>query len=334
MIGRAKLTRKGPEKGKLLAEHKSSPRIRSAFIHPQTMKIPLPIAVAFERRKSRFFKATSMLILSSILSTVASAQIIANFSGGTGNSSPDQYTGIVGGGWTSAWNRFSVTGITYDNTVINSAPLRGSGNYLNVSINNSGASAANGGVYRQFSSSAVSVAAPLEYSFLFRAETTSSASSYYYITNSNGTVFGGTNANNTWGIQYVGGDYWRLQNGNVTYVTGMKFNLGDVYSFVLTSNPEDYSYSIIINNLTNSESWTSKGVVSLSYRNQTGFLDGTALSFLAQAPGQGSASFSVGEIQIRAIPEPATVALLSLGAAGLAGARMQRRRNDGGRVTR
>src|SRR5688500_897332 len=59
--------------------------------------------------------------------TTARADIVANFDGGNGTTSPDQWTGVAGNGWTTAWGS---GGSTTGTGVVNTTPLSAGGSYL------------------------------------------------------------------------------------------------------------------------------------------------------------------------------------------------------------
>src|ERR1043166_6472169 len=83
-------------------------------------------------------RSLSSLLLSALLvgiaSPQASAQVIADFTGGSGTATSDQYPGIAGNGWVDPWTiGYGASGGTIDAfppTVTFLNPLNGGGNHL------------------------------------------------------------------------------------------------------------------------------------------------------------------------------------------------------------
>lgn len=62
----------------------------------------------------------------------AQTAIVADFSGGNGNGSPDQYPGVAGAGWEGGWTNSEAPGMRLTASVEGTNPLLGGGDYLRV----------------------------------------------------------------------------------------------------------------------------------------------------------------------------------------------------------
>jgi hypothetical protein len=79
--------------------------------------------------------ASAVVAVGIVLSALpARGAVIADFSGGTGTASSDQYRGKSGDGWASAWIETSDSAI--DGAVLSTTPLNGGGNYLQATLGN------------------------------------------------------------------------------------------------------------------------------------------------------------------------------------------------------
>jgi len=103
------------------------------------------------------------------------AAIIADFSGGEGTSSPNQFKGMAGEGWLDGWNSRNGSNGTTTFTVESTAPLRtGAGNYLKIDYQRNDTGGSNrAGVARPFATTGptgVDIAQPYTISFDFRID--------------------------------------------------------------------------------------------------------------------------------------------------------------------
>jgi hypothetical protein len=276
--------------------------------------------------KLSFHRVSCLAALASFLPAMAAqAQIIANFSGGTGTSSADQYAGQAGSGWASAWYTVNTAG-TGSSTAIaasvaNTSALNGGGNYLSVTNSNTLANnSAGDSVGRDISSAnGVSLASAYTIKFDFRldspaAELGSNDGLNFFNDSSSTKVLGGGN-----GFQVVGSlasslVQWRLRNGGAFINTGMQITTGTVYSFTLDLNPASYQYVVSINN--GSTTFTSG---TLGYRN-TSASPSTFNHLLFNSKdfaGTQTITYSLDNIAVTAVPEPASGVLLLVGCAAL-----------------
>lgn len=271
------------------------------------MKLPHPT----HRSKSVLAAATFSLFAGSI----ASAQITANFTDGNGTSSVDQYTGIAGNGWSSAWYTVGPSGNSTSTTitagVTNTTPLNGGGNYLSVT-NTPGANGQGDGVGRDISSAnGVNLASPYTISFDFRLDsaTTNWAGNdgVNIYNDSNSKILGGDN-----GFQIVGDSSgWRVRNGNAFLNTGVSLVSGTVYNFTIALDPTNSQYTTTI---TGGASPYASG--TLGYRDTAAAAtDFTHLIFNSK-DNQGTDTISYSIDNLIVVPEPASAAVL-LGLTGL-----------------
>ncbi len=281
-------------------------------------------------------------------STGASAQtIVANFTGGNGNTSVDQYVGIAGDGWSNAWaSATSASGGTTGTaalsaTVVNTSPLHSGGNYLSLNMTASGdRTQYNAAVYRNYTNyGSVSVSQPYSITFDIRADSLvgfSAAGDFV-------GFFGGTGTSNfttnsTWCIRALGGVTsgkpsftWLAYDGgrdggsyaaaNLVVIgggEGLAFSIDTIYSFTIDVDPATGSYDVSV-----TDGLTTVASSNLGFRSAEAFWAGTRIGFGGQV-NSASDSMSLSIDNIAIIPEPSTAALL-LGAS-LAGFLFRRRK--------
>lgn len=260
------------------------------------------------------------ILTAGVLSAAAHADIVAGFSDGNSTSLADGYAGTTGNGWVGGWTTVGTPNSGFTNTVINTNPLNGGGNYLSASVSYSGTGASGQGtIARSFDTSVVSNASPLRYTFDIRID------SGFYDSNdivkifnsTNSTQISGTGSTVTWGISTQGSGSnvtWLYQNDGNSVSTGVSVVVGTVYHFVVSVDPASNAYSFTLSD--GADVNYSSSVAS--FRNDAG-VDGDRLYFGAvvdrdQHPtSPPTMSFSVDNISIAAIPEPAAFGLLGLG---------------------
>jgi hypothetical protein len=282
-----------------------------------------------------------------IVASSASGAIVANFDGGNGTASSDQWTGIAGNGWATAWGQAgTVTGST---TVTTTSPLSGGGNYLSVVDDTTTASSYIRRQYQSFGDVNINQSYRISFSFRFDGNMTDFTTFTDRL-----AIFGdstaqtATGATNSWGIGvaasnsgagagqsvYPGEWYFLDNNGSTAFATSNMFDTnlalvgGRVYNITLDVNAVAGSYSASINDGVNPVVSAS----NLTYRNGT-----TNISNFFHVSVNGSAAadnsaFSIDNLTISAIPEPAGItAILSacLGAGWMFGKRLRKKISNG-----
>ncbi len=272
----------------------------------------------------------ALIASASLAALTVQAQVIANFTDGTGTSSVDQYAGKSGSGWAAGW----VTSAPGDSgnftaSVQNTSQLKSGGNYLSATLTTTATRL--GAVSRDYTTNGTftSLTSPYVIRFDYRLDSWSNldnSSDFIDIFDRN-TVGQGFGGDATWGIRAYGANTgtalankWSFYNGGKDgasfntslYVSStMSVVVGTTYSFSIAVDPVAKTYIVTIDNGTTSISSSAMGFRTA----------GTAstLNFGAQTTGAtDSMTFSVDNISIgvAAIPEPATAGLL-IGAAAM-----------------
>jgi hypothetical protein len=250
--------------------------------------------------------------------------IRAEFDAGTGNDNPDQFTGTPGKGWESLW-----TGVGGTANIQTSDPLEGPGDpYLQASRDSSGPRT----LRRQYGSyGTVDPAAKHYISWKWRFDgapgdlTVFDDRIHFF---GDDVEFGSTKSSNSWIIGWVAADrsgndihegkwYFFDGTGGSGFVgsnmvnTGMDLLPDTVYDFRVLVDPMDGTYDAWI-----SDGTTLFSALGLGFRNGTpGVYDW--VHFGTNANGVDDTTFSLDSVRITAwTPEPGTLSLLLLGAAG------------------
>ncbi len=257
---------------------------------------------------------------------VEGAPIVANFTGGNGATSVDQYLGIAGGGWATAWSRTGTAKSGFP-TVGSATPLNGGGNYLKVQsdITNEYVT-----VSRQWDNAVASYASPTTVKFdlrwdsianplnstgdvldVFEGSTFAAGSFHIY-------AFGATNGSvpaSTWAF-YNGAKNNAAFDPTKLVSTGVAMNFTTVYSFTINLDPAARTWTGTVTNGIN----TYTSPTAIGFNSASTSLGGvlnfeTKGSFSSDDP-----TFSTDNISI-IVPEPGSLAVL-----GMAGMAMLRRR--------
>ena len=263
-------------------------------------------------------------------STVAAsaAPIVADFDGGNSTIVVDAYTGTAGNGWAGAWATTTSGGTaTFTNTVTNTDPLSGGGNYLDASFAYTGGSGTGQGtVYRRIDTGVQDPTAPLQYSFDYRIDANVVASDDRL------RIFGrqgastGTDSSITWSIyaqSNAGTPTWFVTNGDglggsgTQINTGVAATTGTVFHFVVTTDPANKQWTVSI---TGGDSPYTSG--TLGFRANSTSAGNTFLLGVVDNAGGGSPAFSFDNLQI--VPEPAAWMLILGGMAVVFGLKRRR----------
>ncbi len=271
------------------------------------------------------------------------AAIIADFSGGEGTTSANQYRGTAGEGWTAGWSFRTGSGgstETPSTTVIkveNTAPLTpGGGNYLKVAYQRYIASGSNrAGVARPFATSGetgVDVTQAYTISFDFRVDSLTGwdlNTDQIAFSSESTTTIGSFASTAPWALWLRADEPgWQVRNGNGA--GGGSFldfadigldtiEIGAVYSITVEMDPLAGKYDLTISvgnkiyraSQLNGGEWLGFGGSGAQAAASN------VLQFRATMSGVGDeVSWSMDNIRVASIPEPGSVAL---GLGGLAG---------------
>lgn len=268
----------------------------------------------------------------------ARADIIADFTGGNGTASSDQWTGVSGNGWATGWGS---VGSTTGTGVVNTTPLSGGDNYLQFVDD-----ATNASVYarRQYSASGnVNPAQPHRITLSYRYDGNTTTQFGHF--NDRIAVFGdsaaqtSSSATNTWLIGvaasntgtgagqsvFPGNWYFFDNNGSNAFATtnmvntGISLVGGRVYDITLDVNPNVGTYSATVNDGVNAP-FTAN---DLTFRRGAGAATTNWFHLTGQndvATDSGGFSFD----SVRITPEPSAAAFALAGVAGALGARRRR----------
>jgi hypothetical protein len=283
------------------------------------------------------------------------AAIIANFAGGDGAASVDQFAGIAGDGWLTAWSTtVGGSGTASTPTVLNTTPMNGGGNYLSVpftvgtSTNDNFVS-----VNRQFGTAGgVDPSLPYTLRFDYRPEAKNEIAnaefrSRFQIFGSSAAPNGDTSANSTWIIVAAAGasgsapggvvvNTWGfLDNptpgttssiGAMNFVSsGIAMDANTVYHFEIAVDPVNRNYTPTVSDGTTS--FTSP--TPLYFRNQAAAAQSASyLAFGARqqnTSNEGLASYPFSFDSVNIVPEPSSLSLIGFAAFGLSGCIHRRR---------
>lgn len=275
------------------------------------------------------------------LGTVANASVVANFTDGTGTSSPDSYTGAAGAGWVGAWSLSNASPSAGNGTVTNTSPLTPSGgNYLSISTSSTSGGAASAWT-RQYGAGVIALNAVHTISWSFRVDETIGTGFnggndryQFYGNRNNSSGFNSSSTVNEWFVFASGatpatanGTFvaknWEFYSGGATTAfgdgtivdSGITLVTGTTYYFTIVNDPTTRTYVATVSDGTNS--FTSG---TLNWRDRTaGSSGGYFTASMVSTTANEVRSASIDDVLI--IPEPSTVMLLVP-----AGALMLRRR--------
>lgn len=259
------------------------------------------------------------------ISPSARAAVVATFTDGSGTSSADQFQGIAGDGWTSAWG--SPAGNVPTTSVTSASPINGSGNYLSVNPNGAG----DGAIGRAFDGTGlnggVNATLPVTISFDLRIDAlggwgangdyitihSSTGTGAYNVSGASSFIIRGYGASpatgkngNEWLLYSGAGDGGTFAASNFVN-SGMTIAPNTTYHFTVTSNPTMETYGVTISNGT-----TSVSSADLGWRANAGTGLQTNLAFNHRESSTADTfGYSIDNISI--VPEPSTVLLGGLG---------------------
>lgn len=171
--------------------------------------------------------------------------IVADFSGGTGTTSADQFGGKAGDGWLGGWNK---SGTTVTASVETANPLNGGGNYLAITD----IDATGGGYTRRFSDFADISTTTSVYTVEldFRIDSVATNDMQMGVRANNGV---NTSSDVIANIKAASGT-WRVTNGNGLggsndVNTGLAVVSGDTYHVEFKIDPATLTFILTLDNL-------------------------------------------------------------------------------------
>lgn len=230
------------------------------------------------------------------------------FTGGNGAASVDQYTGISGSGWTSAWSsEFGGNTSNRNISVTNTTPIiTGGGNYLHVTYDTASSGDRNARVSRRWDTSgtSISLSAPIVISFNFRSDTAIAGATQSFTLFGSSAARSTTGGDDSWKITMDGGGINIFNNNTISQlVTAAQVGTnvaGTPLKFSLLIDPTVDTYIVSVTRLDTNVTFTSG---TLALRNGAD----ASLSYL-NFVGHGGASmtnigYSLDAISITAVPE-------------------------------
>jgi hypothetical protein len=213
------------------------------------------------------------LLLGGWFTPLSAGVVTADFDGGAGTASADQYPGIAGGGWSGPWSTGALPAGGISAAIESTPPLGAGGNHLRVAVESSNADV---GIGRSFingnGTSGVDGTKPVTFGFSVRLGSANSGftGSGEYLTIHNNTGLVSASATSTWIIRLVGGasPQWQVYNGNRDGAafsaarlvnSGMAAVPGTTYQFTIVADPVSRSYSAAISDGTNTATVADMG---------------------------------------------------------------------------
>jgi hypothetical protein len=288
--------------------------------------------------KSLIYVLTAGLVLLVLGGASARAGIVADFTSGNGNTLVDQYPGMAGDGWNTAW---ATAGGAFTSlpTVANTSPLNGGGNYLTARRDTTSTSAQKSAVYRQYSTfGSVDLTKAHRITFDYRVDVASyfnnSPDDYFQIyENNTADDFGGSG---TWLVRAYGADTgtakgstWAAYSGvrdggafdiNKFVDTGVPLSVGDVCTMTVDLDPAAGDWYLKIEYPDGAGGTSTYTSGKLGYRGNPVSVVADYITFGVKVKAvtgepNNQEGFSADSIHIT--PEPATLALLGLGLGGM-----------------
>lgn len=254
------------------------------------------------------------------LPAIASAAVVANFSDGNTSSAVDGYVGMAdapGAGWAGAWTTSGSGGSSafWANTVTNTSPISGGGNYLALNLGKSTVDIA-ATAHRLWDSTALDQTQPYTVTFDLRVDSslrtnTSDSTSRVFVFGDTANSSANTGANNTWTIQAyystANGSSWGYTNGTGTQTTTGVAVTTDPMRFVVNVNPVLLQYSFTMTNLNTSAVYSSP---TAAFRAGSAGVPRVYLGAAIDKDSSNSGTaFSFDNLAVT-VPEPATAMLI------------------------
>ncbi|PAW76266.1 MAG: hypothetical protein B9S32_15565 [Verrucomicrobia bacterium Tous-C9LFEB] len=239
------------------------------------------------------------------------ATVIEDFEG--------SYPGSAGSGWATAWVQTLGSGVGLNAQLTNTSPLQtGGGQYLSVSLSATSANSAT--VNRAFNNTTgIDVASPYQVQFALRLDAAliSGQQISLYASPGSSSV---TSSNVSWSIVADSTNGWLINNGNKSggvtsqVSTGLSLSSGVTYLFTIDVDPTTKAWNVSIDSTAGNYDNTG---AAFGFRTAaTTTMTTPTLSFGGKPGSDGtSLDFSIDNLSITQVPEPATPALIGLGIA-------------------
>lgn len=271
----------------------------------------------------------SVIFFSLLFSPALISAITADFSGGDGNTLPDQWQGTAGNGWVDAWARRIGSNSISTFGVQNSNPFGSGGNYLEVNYAKTAAAGSNRtGVARQFQNSGpsgINLTKPYEIQFQFRVDSLTgwdASTDQFAFSSEATTTIGGLGTDAPWALWLRGDNGWSVGDGNgvggVTYLNFSSLGLstvtvGQIYAIHVFVDPLAQGYDLTITaGVDTYRASDLNGGELLGFRTNATAADANVLQYRVLMGGATDAvTWSLDSIAV--VPEPGS-AFLCLGA--------------------
>ncbi len=275
-----------------------------------------------------------------LISQTGQAAVVAQFTGGDGTASVDQYKGIAGDGWATPWSsRNGSNGVTTIGVQSTTPFGEGMGNYLQLHyIRNATPTATNrAGVAREFARvgpGSIDTTKPYTISFDFRPDLLtgwSAATDQIVFSSEQSATIGSPVADTPWAIQIRADTGWNIFSGNgtgtlqTTNLTSLGLTgltVGQIYSITVYMDPLQNAFDLTVTTggVTYRAS-EANGDALFGFRTSSTAATASFLQFRMVSDANGDAfQFSLDNVAV--IPEPGSVGMamggvLLLGAYGL-----------------
>lgn len=243
-----------------------------------------------------------------LASPLARGQAVADFSQGVGTASAShQFVGTAGEGWLGPWATFTENA-TLNTSVLNTNPIIGTENYLQMSFEGGASASRRTALNRQFNTSLAQAAHTISFSIRFDNLTGLGSNDFIGIFATNNAVTNTTSTSvQTWGMIVTGSSgalsFRAGPDASDTVQTGVTIAEGVTYSFVLNIDPANNAWQ---GNVASSDDDNfSSG--SMGYRNNSTTGQTININTLMNSPDD-QWTYSLSGLTV--IPEPATTALL------------------------
>lgn len=265
---------------------------------------------------------TSLLAIASVASqaTTLITDDLNSYAVGNSVTTGQTHLGSIGQGWLSPWRASSGNANSVKSTITNTDSLSSGENYFSTTIITSAGktqqAGSGGSLSRAYDATSISSSGTTAFgvSFDFRADSFDNNMRFNLADAKNRGAFYDSTA--TWVLSAYDG-YWHISNGTQFTSTGLPFAAGITYSISINENPMTRMWDVTISSSSGSVQLNNLSFRTTSWATATDPENGRWLTFSSSeiinasetSIGDLQASFSVDNIVISSIPEPATTAL-------------------------